>query len=506
MPNILMVLAILPALSSAQTNGCIGTQCLILAVAGEARGPAPTPGSTPTGDGGPAVSALLDCPEGLGFDGAGNLYIGDSNNQVIRKLPFGGGPIGTIAGQFHLAGDSGDGSAAGSAYLDWPATLRADAAGYLYIGCGGNLLTSTDNVNNVRRINLNSGEISTFAGQADSFGAGSYGGDGGQATSAQLSRPYGLAISPGAGVYISDTGNHVVRLVDSSGVITTVAGDNVKGPGFSGDGGAATSAQLNYPMGLCLDGAGNLYIADAGNARVRKMNPSGIISTVAGDGTLGDAGDGGQATSAQLRAPYGVAVDSIGNLFIVDHDDNRIREVGTSGVISTVAGAGTALNGDGSAVSNSQMLQPYDAVVDAANNLYVAERYSQRGVNSAGEIREIQACGCGATPTNSPTPSPSFTANSMALEPSLGPSPNPFTPGLATNNRTQFNLPAGHGPGRLSIFGLKGNLVYDASFGGDAAVLWDGISNAASIAVFGVYVYVIQADGRVWKGTVTVLR
>jgi sugar lactone lactonase YvrE len=495
--------------SPAPANGCTGAQCLILPVAGGAQG------SAPSGDGGPALGALFDGPEGLGFDGAGNLYVADSGNQVIRRLAAGLGTVSTIAGQFRSAGGGGDGAAAAAAALDWPATLRVDAANNLYVGCGAGLATSMDNANNIRCINLNTGRISTFAGQANSFGPGSYGGDGGLAVGANLSRPFGVAVAPGGGIYISDTGNHTVRLVDPAGAISTVAGNHILGMGFSGDGGPATSAQLDQPMGLCLDADGNLYIADAGNARVRKVSPAGVISTVAGDGIPGTLGDGGQATLAELSAPYSVAVDSYGSLFIVDHDANRVREVDRSGLISTVAGGGTADNGDGGAVSNSRMLQPYDAVFDAANNLYVVERHSEDG---AGEVREILACGCGATPTFSPTPAPTGTATAtpppspavpaatQTPDDAVGPAPNPFTPGLGAGRGTLFRLPAGHGPGRLTLFGPNGDPVYVAAFDAAAAVEWDGSSNAGPTAESGDFTFVIQADGRVWRGTVTLLR
>jgi sugar lactone lactonase YvrE len=181
--------------------------------------------------------------------------------------------------------------------------------------------------------------ITTIAGT----GTAGYSGDGGQATSTQLNFPLGVTVDAQGNVYVADTSNNRVRKI-SGGIITTVAGTGT--PGFAGDGGQATSAQLNIPGGVAVDSQGNLYIADEGNQRVRKVS-GGIITTVAGIGTAGYSGDGGQATSAQLNFPHGVEVDAQGNVFITDTDNSRVREV-TGGIITTIAGNGTAgFSGDG---------------------------------------------------------------------------------------------------------------------------------------------------------------
>jgi len=187
-----------------------------------------------------------------------------------------------------------------------------------------------------------SGTISTVAGN----GIWGNTGDGGSATAAKVGSPHGVAVDSGGNIYIADNQFCCIRKVDTSGTISTVAGTGI--PGYSGDGGAATAAQLNYPTGVALDGSGNLYIADAQSNCIRMVDTAGTITTVAGNGTPGYAGDGGAATAAQLSTPQSVALDIGGNLYVVDYQNNRIRRVNTSGLICTVAGNGTnGYSGDG---------------------------------------------------------------------------------------------------------------------------------------------------------------
>jgi sugar lactone lactonase YvrE len=187
-----------------------------------------------------------------------------------------------------------------------------------------------------------------------------------------LSYPDGVAVDQAGNVYVSDLLNNRVRMVTPTGTISTVAGNG--NPGFGGDGGAATSAQLNQPAGLAIDSSGNLYIADSNNAAVRKVTPQGIISTVAGTGVEGFSGDGGAATKATLMAPLGVAVDAQGNLYIADYY-GWIREVnGSTGVISTIAGnGGLGYSGDGGSATSAQFYNPIAVAVDNAGNVYVAD-------------------------------------------------------------------------------------------------------------------------------------
>jgi sugar lactone lactonase YvrE len=262
--------------------------------------------------------------------------------------------IDTFAGN-GTSGYSGDNSPATSAAMN-PGGIAVDSAGNLYIA---------DN-NRIRKVS--NGVITTVAGN------GTYGfsGDNGPATSAQLFNPQGVAVDSAGNLYIADTFNNRIRKV-SNGVITTVAGNGTSGA--SGDNIPATTAQLNWPYGVAVDSAGNLYIANTYNNRVCKVS-NGIITTVAGTGTHGFSGDNGPATAAQLSWPDGVVVDSAGNLYIADTDNNRIRKV-SNGVITTVAGNGTeGFSGDKGPATAAQLGWPYSVAVDSAGNLYIADTYN----------------------------------------------------------------------------------------------------------------------------------
>jgi len=323
-----------------------------------------------SGDGGPAINSELNNPRGLAVDSAGNLYIADSDNHRVRKIS--NTAITTVAGNGDFS-FGGDGGPATSAQLASPRGVGVDSAGNLYIA----------DYDNYRVRKVSNGLITTVAGN----GTFNFGGDGGPATSAQLSVPTGVAVDSAGNLYIADQQNNRVRKV-SNGVITTVAG----GGSSLGDNGPATSAQLS-PYGLAVDNTGNLYIADISNNRIRKVS-NGVITTVAGNGMQGGGGDGGPATSAQLSFPTGVAVDSIGNLYIADNFNNRIRKV-SNGVITTVAGNGTqGGGGDGGPAISAQLSTPYGVAVDSAGNLYIAD-YGNSGVRkvSNGVITTIAGGG-----------------------------------------------------------------------------------------------------------------
>ena len=310
-----------------------------------------------SGDGGPATDAQLGVPVGVALDPAGNLYIADHDNGRIRKVTS-GGTISTYAGS-GSRGLSGDGGPATAAQLYSPHGVALDTAGNLYIA----------DSNRIRKVTPG-GTISTYAGT----GTGPFSGDGGPATAAQLSSPAGVALDLTGNLYIADDGNYRIRKVTPGGTISTYAGGGSSN--FSGDGGPATAAQLNVPVGVALDPAGNLYIADQGNSRIRKVTPGGTISTYAGTDTPGFSGDGGPATAAQLNVPVGVAVDPAGNLYIADSGSSRIRKVGPGGTISTYAGGGggtPGFLGDGGPATAAYLNNPVGVTLDPAGNLYIAD-------------------------------------------------------------------------------------------------------------------------------------
>jgi len=229
-----------------------------------------------------------------------------------------------------------------------------------------------DNVNNVIRKVNTAGIISTFAGT----GTAGYTGDGGAATSAELYNPMGVAIDGSGNVYIGDHFNHVVRKVNGSGIISTFAGNGING--YSGDGGPATAAELGLPVGITFDATGNLYIGDGYDGALRKVNTSGVISTFAGNGTYGSSGDGGPATLAAV-SPADVAVDHWGNVYFADDNFGRIRKVNTSGFISTYAGTGAYdYCCDGGPATVAKLAGPYGVAVDAIGRVYIADTYNGR--------------------------------------------------------------------------------------------------------------------------------
>ena len=335
-----------------------------------------------SGDEGPATSASLRRPTAVTIDSAGNLYIVDQGNERIRKVSE--GTITTVAGN-GVFGFSGDGGAATSASLWNPWGVAVDSVGNLYIA-------DTQN-NRVRKVSAET--ITTVAGN----GVGGFSGEGGPATSASLSNPWGLAVDSVGNLYIADQGNHRIRKV-SGETITTVVGNGNRG--YSGDGGPATSASLNSPSGLTLDSDGNLYTADQGNERIRKVS-GGTITTVAGNGVFAFSGDGGSATSASLYSPGGVAVDSAGNLYIAegnqittDYRNSRIRKV-SDGIITTVAGNGAyRFSGDGGPVTSASLDQPQGVAADSAGNLYIADTFNHRIRKvSGGTITTVAGNGVG---------------------------------------------------------------------------------------------------------------
>ncbi|HSP66276.1 MAG TPA: hypothetical protein VLN48_01035 [Bryobacteraceae bacterium] len=309
------------------------------------------------GDGGQATAAQLRFPAGLAFDASGNIYIADSFNSRVRKVDTSGN-ISTIAGTGDF-GYFGDGNTAAKAGLNRPYSVAVDKAGNIYIA---------DAYNDAIRKVSTSGTMSSFAGSSQR----GLGGDGGAATGALLDTPTGLVLDAAGNLYIADTGNNRIRKVGTDGIISTFAGSGATG--YSGDGGPATSAGLNAPQGIAVDNAGNVYVSDTLNHRVRKITPDGTISTVAGNGNGTLKGDGGPATQASLYYPKGLAVDRSGNLYIADWLNSRIRMVTTDGIIWTVAGNGSFdYQGDGGPATSAALRFPWGLAVDGASNVYVAD-------------------------------------------------------------------------------------------------------------------------------------
>lgn len=323
-----------------------------------------------SGDGGPAEQAKLKNPTAVVVDSRGVLYIADRDNHRIRRVDPLTRTITTLAGN-GKQGFAGDGGPAEQASLAFPSSLALDSAGNLFIA-------DTQN-NRIRRVDAVSSIITTVAGN----GIANFEGDGGPATQAGLDGPQGVAVDRQGNIYIADTGRfdmagtNRVRRVDAQGVITTVAGSGAFGS--EGDGGPATNASLTLPRGVASSLSGDFFIADTDNNRVRRVDTQGVITTVAGTGLLGYTGDGVAAVTSALGSPISLVVDAAGNLFIADRDNNRVRRVDTQGVITTVAGNGRpGSQGDLGPAAAASLNSPYGVALDEAGNLFIADSANNR--------------------------------------------------------------------------------------------------------------------------------
>jgi hypothetical protein len=316
-----------------------------------------------SGDNGVAASATLANPSAVAYDAGGNLYLADAQNHVVREV-LKSGQITTIAGT-GLEGYGGDNGVATSAYLDTPTGVAVDSSGNLYIA----------DSHNQRIRKVSGGIITTIAGT----GAAGYSGDGGAATAAQLSLPSAVTIDSNGNLYIADTNNQRIRKMTGT-AITTIAGNGEES--YAGDGTTATAAALDLPTGVAVDATGNVYIADRNNQRVRMVTPAGIISTIAGSGPAsfsgGFSGDGAPATAAVLAKPTSVSVDGAGNIYIADTDNQRIRQVSGNTVATVAGGSQQGFGGDGGAAISAILNSPRAVASDASGNLAIADTLNQR--------------------------------------------------------------------------------------------------------------------------------
>ena len=314
---------------------------------------------------GTGTSAQFSYPSGVAVDGAGNVYVGDTYNQRIRKIS----PLGVVS---TLAGSGTPG------YADGPGTSAqfADPFGVAVDGAGNVYVADTDN-QRIRKISP-LGVVTTLVG------SGTPGYADGTGTSAQFNRPRGVAVDGAGNVYVGDTYNHRIRKISPTGVVSTLAGSGTLGYAD----GPGTSAQFKYPYSVAVDGIGNVYVADPYDHRIRKISPTGVVSTLAGSGTLGYADGAGAA--AQFSYPFGVAVDGAGNVYVGDPYNHSIRKISPLGVVSTLAGSGTPGYADGAGAA-AQFSFPLGVAVDGAGNVYVGDHYNHR-------IRKISQYGFSINP------------------------------------------------------------------------------------------------------------
>jgi uncharacterized protein (TIGR03437 family) len=304
------------------------------------------------GDGGPPSAAEFSSPGAVALDSQGNLYIADTVNHCIRKIS--GSTITTIAGTGGTAGYSGDGAAATAATLSSPGGLAFGASGNLYIADTGN--------NVIRKISGTT--ITTVAGVQGQGPA--YGGDLGAATVANLWGPTAIAFDSAGNYYIADNGNSRIRKVDTAGIITTFVG--------ASGGTTGTAGKLSAPNGVWVDASGALYIADSNDARVARYVPPSDFSNVAGTNVAGFSGDGGQAKFAQLNKPVGIAMDAAGNIYLADTNNSRIRKITTDGIITTIAGkGGGGYSGDGGTATSAVLNFPRSVAVSPNGTVYIAD-------------------------------------------------------------------------------------------------------------------------------------
>jgi hypothetical protein len=455
----LAALAIVLAAGVAFPHGAVAATGTISSVAGS------DPFGDFSGDGGPAPAAALNEPTGVAVMPDGGYLIADAGNDRVRRV-FADGTIRTVAGTGWF-GDSGDGGPATAASFKDPIGVAVLPDGSFLIADAG--------AGRVRRVSP-TGIITTVAGN----GTRGFSGDGGPATAAEIFDPNGLAVLPDGGFLIAD-GDYVVRRVFPDGTITTVAGTGVQG--FSGDGGPATAAQLNLPYSVAVTPDGGFLIADSGNRRVRRVSPTGIITTVAGTGVPGSSGDGGAATAAQLNDPTGLATTPDGGFLIADFFGNRVRRVSPTGVISTLAGTGNLAvfrNGDGGPATAANIDLPFAVALTPSGGFV----FSEEG-NAA--VRFVDSAFAGAVP-------PAATA--VPAAPTIGPAT--FGNASAT---VRWTAPSTDGGSAITGYLVR---VLDGT-GGQVGALRPADATATSLVVTGLtngasYQFQVAATNAVGTG------
>ncbi|MCF8459640.1 MAG: T9SS type A sorting domain-containing protein [Flavobacteriales bacterium] len=385
------------------------------------------------GDGGLAVNALLRNPNQIAYDQSGNLFIAEDYNHVVRKIDA-NGYISTVAGT-GVMGFSGDGGIATNAQMNRVAAVAVDNAGNIY-------LSDADNFR-IRKVDA-LGNINTIAGNGDE----GYSGDGGLAINAELGFVSGICLDPLGNVYLANQTYHNIRKIDGAGIITTVAGDGSGNPGYGGEGVVAATSMVNSPAAVFMDANGNLFFSEFGGFRIRKINTSGILTTVAGTGNFGSSGDGGPAINAQLLYPYGLVVDAAGVIYVCESAHNMIRKIDASGIISAFAGVGgfvPGYSGNNGPALLAQFANPSAITLDNNNNVVIGD-YGNHA------IRKVAS----ASPTSVVSAS-----NDVALRVFPNPCSDAFYLSIEDNQAAQQ---------AVLVYDLFGKLVYESSMSNSLSV------------------------------------